>query len=86
MKLHASPVWLLLGISASMGPSYFARDTAKDADIRTPEQGSLPSFSSLSECQRALQRAIAKYSGKSHAAGNYGLYACVDINTWTSGE
>jgi hypothetical protein len=74
--------WLLIGIDTGMGPAYFTRDTAKDADIRTRNDGRVPAFETQAACEAALRHAISKYSGKGHAQGDFGSFLCTDLATW----
>jgi hypothetical protein len=63
--------WVLLGLDVHMG-AVTMRDTARDADIVSVCGEGLPVYSSKAACQVALRHAIQKYSGRSHAEGNYG--------------
>jgi hypothetical protein len=78
--------WVLLGISVFNG-AVTMRDTARDADTVSVCYGEgLPVYSTKAACQAALRHAIQKYSGRSHAEGNYGSFLCTDFTTWTQGQ
>jgi hypothetical protein len=77
--------WVLLGLDVHMG-AVTARDTARDADTVSVCGEGLPVYSSKAACQAALRHAIQKYSGRSHAEGNYGSFLCTDFTTWTRGQ
>lgn len=82
----AGPVdapWVLLGVDISMG-AVTMRDTATDADTVSVNGEGLPVYQTEAACRRALRHAIEKYAGRSHAEGNYGRYACVDIRPWAT--
>ena len=82
--------WVLLGLHVGMGSrlSYSVYAIPKFPTEPTPAagQGSLPTFPTRAACEVAMKRVIAGYSGKSHAAGNYGYYLCTDFETWTVGQ
>ena len=77
--------WVLLGLDVNMG-AVSIRDTAKDADTVSVCGEGLPVYQTKAACEVALSRAIQKYSGKSHADGNFGSYLCTDIRTWRQGS
>ena len=78
------PLWVLIGLDGHMGPTITYRDTAWDADIRVEE--GLPTFATAAACHAALRHAIQKYSGKSHAEGNYGSFLCLNYLTVIHGQ
>jgi hypothetical protein len=82
--------WVLLGLHVGMGSrlSYSVYGIPKFPTEPTPAagDGSLPTFPTKTDCDLALKRVIAAYSGKSHAAGNYGRYLCANFETWTLGQ
>lgn len=82
---NAPHTWVLLGLDVFMG-AVSARDTAKDADTVSVCGEGLPVYQTKAACEAALRHAIQKYSGKSHAEGNYGSYLCTDIRTWRQGS
>jgi hypothetical protein len=77
--------WVLLGIDVHMG-AVSVRDTAKDTDTISVCGEGLPVYQTKAACEVALRHAIQKYSGKSHAEGNFGSYLCTDIRTWRQGS
>ena len=77
--------WVLLGLDVHMG-AVTMRDTARDADTVSICGEGLPVYSTKAACQAALRHAIQKYSGRSHAEGNYGSFLCTDFTTWTHGQ
>jgi hypothetical protein len=78
--------WVLLGLHTGMGHVYM-RDTAKDVDaVSVYGDEGLPIFRTKAACEVALRYAIQKYSGKSHAEGNFGRYLCADVRTWRTGS
>jgi hypothetical protein len=77
--------WVLLGLDVHMG-AVTMRDTARDADTVSVCGEGLPVSSTKAACQTALRHAIQKYSGRSHADGNYGSFLCADFTTWTHGQ
>jgi hypothetical protein len=77
--------WVLLGVDVFMG-AVTVRDTAKDSDTVSVYGEGLPVFRTRAECQAAMRRAIRKFSGRSHAEGNFGNFLCADVRTWTQGE
>ncbi len=78
------PLWVLIGLDGHMGPTITYRDTARDADIHVDE--GLPTFTTAAACRAALRHAIKKYSGKSHAEGNYGSFLCLNYSTMIHGQ
>jgi len=82
--LHGSGVRTLIGLDGHMGPTITYRDTARDADIRVEE--GLPTFARAAACQAALRHATKKYSGKSHAEGNYGSFLCLNYSIMIHGQ
>jgi len=66
--------WVLLG-AVSM------RDTAKDTNTVSVCGEGLPVYSTKAACQTAMRRVIQKYSGRSHAEGNFGSFLCTDFTT-----
>ena len=77
--------WVLLGLDVHMG-AVTMRDTDRDADTVSVCGEGLPVYSTKAACQVALHHAIQKYSGRSHAEGNYGSFLCTDFMTWTHGQ
>jgi hypothetical protein len=77
--------WVLLGLDVHMGAATM-RDTRRDADTVSVCGEGLPVYSTKAACQEALRHAIQKYSGRSHAEGNYGSFLCTDFATWTQGQ
>ncbi len=77
------PTWVLLGLTGGMG-AVFMRDTALDTG--TPSDEGLPVYQTKAACEAALRHAIQKYAGLSHAEGNYGMYLCSNLLTWTRGK
>jgi hypothetical protein len=75
----------LLGLDVHIG-AVSMRDTAKDADTVSVYGEGLPVFQTKAACEAALGHAIRKYSGKSHAEGNFGNYLCADLRTWRQGS
>src|SRR5713101_3521743 len=76
----ADATWVLLGIDIHMG-AVTERDTAADADTISVYGEGLPVYQTAAACQVALHHAIQKYAGRSHAAGNFGRFLCVDWRT-----
>ena len=77
--------WVLLGVDVNNG-AVTARDSAKDASTISVYGEGLPVYRTKAECQVALRQAIKRYSGLSHAEGNFGNYLCTDIRAWTTGK
>ena len=77
--------WVLLGIDVHMG-AVTMRDTTKDTNTVSVCGEGLPVYSTKAACQTAMRRAIQKYSGRSHAEGNFGSFLCTDFTTWTQGQ
>ena len=77
--------WVLLGLDVHMG-AVSIRDTAKDADTVSVCGEGLPVYQTKAACEFALHHAIQKYSGKSHAEGNFGSYLCTDIRKRRQGS
>lgn len=78
--LAETSLWVLIGVDGHMGPTITYRDTARDADINIGGEG-LPTFTTLAACQAALQHAIRKHAGKSHAE-----MKCVDYFAMAKGQ
>jgi hypothetical protein len=72
--------WILIGLDIHMG-AVTLRDTARDADTVSVYGEGLPVYQTAAACQAALRHAIQKYAGRSHAAGNFGRFLCVDWRT-----
>ena len=72
--------WVLIGLDIHMG-AVTLRDTARDADTISVYGEGLPVYQTAAACQAALHHAIQKYAGRSHAAGNFGRFLCVDWRT-----
>jgi len=77
--------WVLLGLDVHMG-AVTMRDTDRDADTVSVCGEGLPVYSTKAACQVALRHAIQKYSGRSHAEGNYGSFLSTDFTAWTHGQ
>ena len=77
--------WVLLGIDVHMG-AVTMRDTTKDTNTVSVCGEGLPVYSTKAACQTAMRRVIQKYSGRSHAEGNFGSFLCTDFMTWTQGQ
>ena len=75
--------WVLLGLDVHMG-AITVRDTAADADTVSVYGEGLPVYQTAAACQVALQHAIQKYAGRSHAEGNMGRFRCVNWRTWAT--
>lgn len=69
----AEAPWVLLGLDIHMG-AVTMRDTAADADTVSVYGEGLPVYQTAAACQAALRHAIQKYTGRSHAEGNYGRF------------
>ena len=75
--------WVLLGLDIHLG-AVTMRDTAADVDTVSIYGEGLPVYQTAAACQSALRHAIQKYVGRSHAEGNFGRFACVDVRTWAT--
>lgn len=73
--------WVLLGVDVYQG-AVTSRDTSRDSGVSSSFGEGLPVFHTEEECQTALNWAIEKYEGLSHASGNYGHFACINWQTW----
>src|SRR5205823_13902845 len=79
----AEAPWVLLGLDVHMG-AVTMRDTAADADTVSVYGEGLPVYENAAACKAALRHPIQKYAGRSHAEGNFGRFACVDVRTWAT--
>jgi hypothetical protein len=77
--------WVLLGIDVHMG-AVTVRDSAADADTVSVYGEGLPVYQTAAGCQVALRHAVQKYTGRSHAEGNFGSFLCTDYRTWAHGR
>jgi hypothetical protein len=73
--------WVLLGL-------YRGLDTAvvpynNFPDLPTPNGEGVPMYPTKAACQDAIKETITH---KSRAEGNFFLYLCTDIRTWSPGQ
>lgn len=76
--------WVLLGLDNAVG-GMFPIDMSKEPEAASECSKGLPAFTTKPQCEAALRRVIARYSGQTHADGNFGRYSCVNILTWREG-